>query len=149
MKMKIAPRITLFGNCKEAAAFYQRVFPDLRATLEPYSQHSGQFAGMLRPEHEDLIYRAELVFPCEEGPFRLIMGDSPSVLFGGGGVIQYNPTLELVHSEQEWIQSAYEKLMEGGKSNTALQAEEGGLRGSLIDQFGICWEFLCPLKESI
>ena len=139
----VACNITMYGNCREAIGFYEKCFNITDKEIVTFGEVADQLNfGSVVQGKEDMIYQAKLFFPCTEGKFVLMMGDSPSILFNDStnGNCKDNITLNIGFSEEVELAETYEKLAVSGKNNIKPRsAGQGITEGSLIDKFGICW----------
>ncbi len=138
------------GFCRDVAAFYENVF-DIRA--EEMIRYGDLPQGNKLPAAgADMIFSAVLPFSYGGGISALRLMDSaesaadginrydPSALLFYHG--QYNPLFTVRDSDTAFLAGAFERLKNGAKLNRPLQPDdEGGMFGSLIDRYGICWNF--------
>lgn len=144
--MKLSSQITFRGCCQEAIKFYQQIFNPIKVKVETFEEHKDLFGGILKEEHYNFIYRAEITFKSEDSVSTIIMCDSPSIIFSdySNNVNLDNIIYEISDSDEEIIKAIYNKLAVGGKTNTPLQSKPPfKLQGSLIDKFGVCWNIFC------
>lgn len=128
MKQQIAPYINFQGKAREAMELYRSV---LGGKLEVFAAGEG---GTPRPaEPGDHIMHARLA------------GDG-FLIIGSDGHPSYPPTtgdnlaIVLVGTDKAAMQSAFEKLAEGGKVKMPLtEGPWGGAAAWLTDRFGINW----------
>ena len=128
MKQQVAPYINFQGRAREAMELYQSV---LGGKLELYAAGD---QGAPRPaEPGDRIQHARL------------SGDG-FLLVGSDGHPNYPPTtgdniaVVLVGTDRAAMQSAFEKLSEGGQVKMPLtEGSWGGAAAWLSDRFGINW----------
>ena len=128
--MKAIPYLYFNGNGQQAIDLYQKVF---KADEPQIMRYKDQASPGLRPEHENLIMHAELIF-----------GDNIIYISDSGGdtsvVVGDNLQINLNCDSEEEIRSIYEQLSDGGHIRMALQDTFwGAIFGSLTDPFGITW----------
>lgn len=59
----------------------------------------------------------------------------------------YNPVFIVRDSDTAYLSSAFQRLTEGAKLNRPLMPDDKGvLCGSLIDKYGICWNFYSAME---
>jgi PhnB protein len=128
MKQQVAPYINFQGRAREAMELYQSV---LGGKLELYA------AG---PEGSP--HRAE---PGERIQYARLTGDGFLVI-GSDGHPSYPPTpgdniaVALIGSDRAAMQSAFEKLSEGGQVKMPLtEGPWGGVAAWFADRFGVNW----------
>lgn len=123
------------GDCREAVQFYAEVF----GTEQPKIMTFGE----MPPNPE---------FPIPEATKDLIMHTRISifgstVMFsdvfpGMPFVVGNNISLSVVTEDADALQSAFDKLKEGGKVGMELQETFWSKRyGNLTDKFGVQWQF--------
>jgi PhnB protein len=128
MKQQVAPYINFQGRAREAMELYQSI---LGGDLQLYAAGEG---GRPRPaERGDRIQHARL---SGEG----------FLVIGSDGHPSYPPTtgdniaIALVGPDATAMQSAFEKLSEGGTVKMPLtRGSWGGAAAWLTDRFGINW----------
>ena len=128
--MKAIPYLYFNGNGQQAIDLYQTVF---KAGEPQIMRYKDQASPGLRPEHENLIMHAELIF-----------GDNIIYISDSGGdtsvVVGDNLQINLNCDSEEEIRSIYEQLSDGGHIRMELQDTFwGAIFGSLTDPFGITW----------
>jgi PhnB protein len=128
MKQQVAPYINFQGRAREAMELYQSV---LGGTLELYA--AGDQGAPRAAEPGDRIQHARL---SGEG----------FLLVGSDGHPNYPPTtgdnmaVLLVGTDRAAMQSAFEKLSEGGQVKMPLtEGPWGGAAAWLADRYGINW----------
>lgn len=147
--MKICARLTFNGYCQGALAFYQNIFNGSINNMVRFSQ-AKELRGITMDERSsNFVYEAELEINFGEERFYLMVGDSPSLVFGG--VTEFtanndNITFDLVGHDLEVMKKIYEDLLEEGKTNIPMRESEHNFFASLIDKYGVCWNIKC-LKE--
>jgi PhnB protein len=128
MTMQVAPYINFQGRAREAMELYHSI---LGGKLELYAAGEG---GAPRPaEQGDRIQHARL-----SGDGFLIVGSDghPSYPATAGD----NIAIALVGRDRAAMQSAFEKLAEGGQVKMPLtEGPWGGAAAWLSDRFGINW----------
>ncbi len=128
MKQQIAPYINFQGRAREAMGLYQSV---LGGELQLFTAGEGGAPQKAKPG--DAIMHARLA------------GDG-FLIIGSDGHPSYPPTtgdnlaIVLVGSDRVAMQSAFDKLAEGGKVKMPLkEGPWGGAAAWLTDRFGINW----------
>ena len=128
MKQQVAPYINFLGRAREAMEFYHSI---LGGTLELYA--AGKDGAPRPAQAGDPIQHARL---SGEG----------FLLIGSDGHPSYPPThgdniaIVLVGNDRATMQSAFEKLSQGGKVKMPLtEGPWGGAAAWLTDRFGINW----------
>ena len=128
MKQQVAPYINFQGRAREALELYHRI---LGGKLELYA--AGENGASRPAEAGERIQHARL------------SGDGFLVI-GSDGHPSYPPTngdnmgIVLVGSDRAAMQSAYDRLAEGGQVKMPLtEGPWGGAAAWLTDRFGITW----------
>ena len=140
------------GYCASVVDYYSKSFDLTPVHIQLYknSPHANEINGA----GGDKIYSAIFHFPHNDGFYALKIKDTldsaikntnsyrtdiPTQSHCGG-----NPVFTLRDNNPEYLTKTFAKLAEGvcAKMNKPITTEANGLlHGSLIDSFGICWEF--------
>lgn len=137
------------GFCSEVIAYYEIAFDIEVAEVVRYAD--SPYADKVSGEGGSKIYRAILAF--EEGGRRyaLRLSDSlESAVNNSDGYDpnallfyrkSYNPVFVFRDEKEEYLIETFDRLSIGAKLNKSIQEEKSGMSGSLIDRYGICWNF--------
>lgn len=140
--------LTFDGFCNEVLSFYQDVFNINASEIVKYRNSS--YADDVHKAGMDKIYSAILEFKDGKNTYAIKLGDSiQSAMEGINGYDKdallfyqklYNPVFTLRGRSREGLESAFNRLTNGGKVNRQLSAYSENIDyGSLIDRYGICW----------
>lgn len=123
------------GNCREVVEFYGDVFGLEAPQIMTFGDVPPDPNHPVPEEAKTLVMHTRLNISGSNVMF--------SDTFPGMSVTQGdNFSLSLVTKKREEIQSAYDKLKDGGKVKMELQKTFWTeLYGSLVDKFGIEWQF--------
>lgn len=146
----IAHCLTFDGFCSDVIAFYEKVFRIKAAEVVKYGD--SLCGDKIPAEGADKIYSATLPFVQGDQIYALRLRDSyesavegintydpKALLFYQG---QYNPVFTLRDADTSFLSEAFTRLTDGAKLNRPLASgDDGALFGSLIDKYGICWNF--------
>lgn len=123
------------GNCREVVEFYADVFGLKAPQIMTFGDVPPDPNHPVPEEAKTLVMHTRLNISGSNVMF--------SDTFPGMSVTQGdNFSLSLVTKNREEIQSAYDKLKVGGKVKMELQKTFWTeLYGSLVDKFGIEWQF--------
>lgn len=140
----ISSSITFYGNCMKAIEFYKKVFINCKTEIIKYADVAEALnLGDTVKGKEDLIYQATLIINLGGCDTIFTMADSPSLLFLGQSTTPNNIdnlTFVIAVDDSKYLESLYNALIDGGKSNILPRINNlGYLEGSLIDRFGVCW----------
>ena len=123
------------GFCAEATAHYAGVFGAPPVQVECY-------------ENSEKIRRA--IVPLPHAPYALFLRDTPESArdntnaYDPTALLFYqntNPLFSLRHSGAAYLAGAFARLSIGAKMNKPFTADGNAHHGSLIDKYGICWDF--------
>ena len=144
--MIIAPQIVFYGNCSEAVNFYKKIFNLSDVNIVTFGDVQSILNIGIAEKDRNLIYSAELYFSTEFGISSFLLSDSISIIFDDSlnrnKNIKNNISIEISDIDKERIKVLYNKLAKEGKINTKLKSSVySELHGSIIDKYGICWNF--------
>lgn len=137
------------GFCSEVIAHYEIAF-DIETTETVYYADS-PCADKVSGEGGSKIYRAILAFQEGEQLHALRLSDSLEAAINNSDGYDpnallfyrksYNPVFVFRNNKEEYLIETFDRLSIGAKLNKSIQEEKNGLSGSLIDRYGICWNF--------
>lgn len=150
--------LTFDGFCSDVIAFYESVF-QIKAT-EVIKYCDCPQCDKIPLVGADKIYSAVLPLGHGNNTYALKLSDSydsamvgrnsydPNALLFYQGL--YNPLFTVRDNDVEYLSQAFERLKCGAKLNRPLTPEDNGtVYGSLIDKYGICWNFYCRWISTI
>ena len=148
--------LTFDGFCRDVIAFYEKVFGIHAQELTRYGDLPHE--NKLSAAGADMIYSAVLPFRHGGATSALKLMDSPASAADGISRYdpeallfyqrQFNPLFTLRDSDTVFLADAFRRLADGAKLNRPLQSDEqGNVFGSLIDRYGICWNFYSFTEE--
>lgn len=142
--MKISLYVTMYGNCKKAIEFYQKVFNVKNLKIVTFEEAAPMLGIEIQNSVKNLIFRGELEIDTGNSNFSLVLADSPAMIFSDSFSknpnIVDNISLEILDSNIEWIEKVFNELKKDGKVNIELKKTfNSELYGSVMDKFGICW----------
>ena len=122
------------GECREAAAFYARVFESEVQGLMRYADMPPDPSFPLAEEDKDRVMYCNVpIFGCN-----VMLCDSPASMPVTVGD-NLSPTLSTTDMEE--IRRLYALLLEGGEVNMPLQKTFwSDLYGSVTDRYGVVWQ---------
>ena len=129
--------INFKGNCREAVEFYAEVFNTEKPQIMSYGDTPPQPGQEFQEfeEVKDMVMHASLNINGSIVMFQDVLPVMPLT-------IGDNINLTLSMKDMEEIKSAFSKLREGGMVHMELQETFWSkLYGSVIDKFGIPWQF--------
>lgn len=132
------------GNCREAVEFYAKVFDTEKPNIMTFGEaHSDNSDFKLPEEAKNLIMHANINVRGS----RLMFSDNfPGTPYTVGN----NITVALIDDDLDYMKRAFEMLKEGGKVEMELQETFWSKAyGSIIDKFGVLWQFSHEDKQSI
>ncbi len=133
--MAIQVYINFNGNCREAVEYYAKVFGTEQPKIMLFGDAPPDPEFILKEEEKNLVMHTELVISGTN----VMFSDTPSNM---PLVVGNNFTLTVVTKDAQEITNAYNLLQVGGQITMALQETFWSkLFGSVIDQFGISWQF--------
>jgi len=138
------------GFCRDVIAFYENVFNISAVNVVTYGEAS--CADCVSIPGKEMIFSAILCFSAGGSTCRLMLRDSYSSAVSGVNSYdrdallfyqgKYNPVFELKDADSILLSETFEKIKKGAKLNRPLSLDDhGALYGSLIDKYGICWNF--------
>ena len=133
--MPFSPYLNFNGNTKEAMLFYKDVFNASEIDIMYFKDMPEDENFPITDENKDLVMHGELKIKDTLFMFSDVPPDS-DVKFGD------NITLMFDSLDLEELQSAYDRLKEGGKVLMELQETFWSKAyGYLVDKFGVGWQF--------
>jgi uncharacterized glyoxalase superfamily protein PhnB len=145
------------GFCGDVIAYYENAFQTKATEVIRYSD--SPYAKQISTLGVDKIYSATLQFSHEKKIYALKLCDS--VISAINGLYEYDPNALLFYqkiynpvftvrdSDKEYLSSSFSRLAIGAKLNKRMApTNDGDLHGSMIDRYGICWEFFSKLGDS-
>lgn len=144
------------GFCSDVIKYYENAF-NIKAT-EVVRYKDSPCNAEVPSVGKDKIYSAVLNFQNGNQIYPLKLSDSiESALTGSYGYDpnallfyknKYNPIFTLRDKDAVYLSDSFNKLAIGSKLNKSFsQNEEGVLSGSLIDKYGICWNFVNNIND--
>ena len=136
------------GFCADVIAYYENAFDIIATEVVRYAETP--YADTV--EGKDKIYNALLEFTDDGRKYAIKLRDSMNsavhdlyeydskqLLFYQ---MLYNPILNFSDKDKEYLQDSFRKLSVGAKLNKPfVSSENADVCGSLIDKYGICWNF--------
>lgn len=133
--MSIDVYINFNGNCREAVEYYAQVFETEKPKFMTFGETPSHPDYPLPEEAKQLIMHTRLNISGSNVMFSDVF---PGMPFVEGN----NITLAFVTDNKEEIRKSFDKLKDGGKVEMELQETFWSkYYGSLIDKFGIHWQF--------
>ncbi|MDT3428909.1 PhnB protein [Paenibacillus forsythiae] len=133
--MAVEAYLNFNGNCREAVEFYAQVFGTEEPKLMTFGEAPPNPEYPLPEEAKDLIMHTRLIIFGSTVMFSDVF---PGMPFVAGN----NISLAIVSDDIDALQSAFDKLKEGGKVGMELQETFWSkCYGSLSDKFGVEWQF--------
>ena len=133
--MAIDVYINFNGNCREAVTFYAQVFGAEQPHIMSFGDTPPDPAFPLPEEAKDLVMHARLNINGSTVMFSDVFPGMPFI-------VGNNISLSIVTKDIDEVKSLFNKLKEGGKVGMELQETFWSkCYGSVIDQFGIEWQF--------
>jgi len=134
-EMAIDVYINFNGNCREAVTYYAQVFGTEQPQIMAFGDTPPDPAFPLPEEAKDLVMHARLNL---SGSNVMFSDTFPGMPF----VVGNNISLAVVTKDIDEVKSLFDKLKEGGKVSMELQETFWSkLYGSVVDKFGIEWQF--------
>ncbi len=138
------------GFCREVISFYESVFQLKAERLVKYGDLP--WADGLSEAGKEMIFSAVLCFVEGECGHSLMLRDSVDAAISGVNSYEknallfyhgmYNPVFEMECSDKMFLTKVFDKIREGARLNRPLVSDTAQvLHGSLIDRYGICWNF--------
>lgn len=133
--MSIDIYLNFNGNTREVAEYYAEVFGLEKPHIMTFGEMKPDANHPLPDEAKSLVMHTRLNI----GGSNVMFSDTfPGMPYTQGN----NFSLSLVTKNREEIQSAYDKLKDGGEVVMELQKTFWSeLYGSVVDKFGIQWQF--------
>ncbi|QWU18318.1 PhnB protein [Paenibacillus sophorae] len=139
--MAVDAYLNFNGNCREAVEFYAQVFGTEEPKLMTFGQAPPNPEYPLPEEAKSLIMHTRLII---FGSNVMFSDTFPGMPFTVGN----NISLAIVTDDKDALQSAFDKLKEGGKVGMELQETFWSKAyGSLSDKFGVQWQFNLGMEE--
>lgn len=139
--MSVDAYLNFKGNCRDAVLFYAEVFDQETPKMMTFGDMPPHPDYPLPEEAKSMIMHTRLRISGSNVMFSDVF---PNMPFIEGN----NVTLAIVSDSKEEIQSAFDRLKEGGTIGMELQETDWtSLYGSLTDKFGIHWQFNLGLGE--
>ncbi|MGG4498916.1 VOC family protein [Brevibacillus reuszeri] len=133
--MAVNVYLSFNGNCREAVEYYANVFGTDIPQMMRFGDTPPDPNFALPEEAKDLIMHTRLTI---SGSPVMFSDTFPGMPFQTGN----NFSLAMVSANREEIESAFHKLKEGAQVRLELQETFWSkCYGSLIDKFGIEWQF--------
>lgn len=133
--MAVDVYINFNGNCREAVTFYAEVFGAEPPHIMSFGDTPPDPAFPLPEEAKDLVMHARLNINGSTVMFSDVFPGMPFI-------VGNNISLSIVTKDIDEVKSLFDKLKEGGKVGMELQETFWSkCYGSVIDQFGIEWQF--------
>jgi PhnB protein len=133
--------INFDGNCREAVAFYAKVFKSKVENLMTYGQTPPDPNFPLAKEDRDKVMYAGI----QIGGITVMFMDMPSgsPLIVGNNI---NPTISMDNKEE--VERIFNELKDGGEVYMELQQTFfSELYGMIKDKFGVIWQILYYVRE--
>ena len=133
--MAVQVYINFNGNCREAVTFYAEVFGTEEPQIMTFGETPPDSEFVIPPEASNLVMHTQLNI---SGSIVMFSDIFPGMPFTAGN----NISLTIVSNSTEEIKSLFSLLKEGGSVEMDLQETFWSkCYGSLIDKFGIIWQF--------
>ena len=139
--MKLELFINFDGNCREAVAFYAKVFKSEISNLMTYGEAPADPDCPIADEDKEKVCYAgvkvgNMIMMCMDMP-----SDMPLVL--GNNI---NPTLNT--SDKQEVERIFNELKDGGEVYMELQQTfYSELYGMLKDRYGVIWHIMYYVNE--
>jgi len=145
------------GFCSDVISHYENVFNTKATDVITYS--NSPYADKICAAGANKIYSAILRFQNGNKAFALKLYDEPeSAINGSYGYDpnallfyhqHYNPVFTVRDNDKTYLTDSFSRLSNGAKLNKPLAStDDGGMHGSLIDKYGICWEFYLDKNDN-
>lgn len=133
--MSVDVYLNFNGNCREAIEFYAEVFGADLPKIMTFGDTPADPNYPLPEEAKNMVMHSRLSIMGSNVMFSDVF---PNMPFTVGN----NVSLAIVTEDKEAIESAFNRLKEGGKVGMELQETFWSpLYGMLEDKFGIHWQF--------
>lgn len=133
------------GFCDKVISHYENVFDTKAVDVLTYNDVSGNMPG------GEKIYDASISFTDGDKCFTIKLRDTFDSAqynydkYNPNALLFYknhNPLLSIKSQDKTALESCFARLTAGAKLNKPMSKDEFGmLNGSLIDKYGICWDF--------
>ena len=142
------------GFCNEVIEYYENAF-GIRAknvilyrTTKYANEVKGKdkiFSALLEFTNGNQVYAIRLQDSFESAIHDVYKYDSNALLFYHE---RYNPIFNITDHDTEYLSECFQNLSKGGKLNKLIDfSDKTKLCGSLIDKYGICWNFAYEDKQ--
>jgi len=139
--MSVEAYLNFNGNCREAVEYYAQVFGTEIPKMMSFGEMPPNPEYPLPEEAKHLIMHTRLNISGSNVMFSDVF---PGMPFVAGN----NISLTIVSENMDEIQSAFNKLKDGGTVGMDLQETFWSKAyGSLTDKFGIIWQFNLGISE--
>lgn len=139
--MSIYVYLNFNGNCREAISYYAEVFGAEMPKIMTFSEMPEDPNFILPEEAKNMVMHARLDIL---GSYIMFSDVFPNMPFTVGN----NVSLSIVTDDRDAIESAYNRLKEGGNIGMELQETFWSpLYGMLEDKYGIHWQFNLGTSE--
>jgi len=133
--MSVDIYINFNGNCREAVEYYAQVFGTEKPNIMSFGDAPPNPEYPLPKEAKNLVMHSRLNIAGSNVMFSDVF---PGMPFNAGN----NISLAIVHKNLDELKSYFHGLKEGGTVRMELQETFWSkCYGSLIDKFGIEWQF--------
>ncbi|AJY73437.1 VOC family protein [Paenibacillus beijingensis] len=133
--MSVDVYLNFNGNCREAVEYYAQVFEAGEPKMMTFGEAPPHPEFPLPEEAKGLIMHTRLTISGSNVMFSDVF---PGMPFTAGN----NISLSIVTDNKDEIESAFNKLADGGTVGMELQETFWSpLYGSVTDKFGIIWQF--------
>lgn len=130
------------GNCREALAFYGKVFGAEPTQIMTFGEMPVDPNMPIPEEAKDRILNASIIMAGS----RVLMSDT---MPNSPVVIGRNITIMVVSDDEDMIRRAFEGLKEDGEELMELQETFWSpLYGYLVDKFGVGWQLNFEPKDA-
>lgn len=138
------------GFCSDVIAYYENAFNIKAAKVIKYinSPYSNKipaagadkiYSAIIQFNHGNHTYLLKLCDSIESAMDGIYGYDPNALLFYQG---RYNPVFTLKDNDTTYLFDSFKRLMIGAKLNRPMMpADDGSIYGSMIDKYGICWNF--------
>lgn len=139
--MSVDAYLNFNGNCREAVEYYAQVFGTEIPNMMSFGEMPPNPEYPLPEEAKHLIMHSRLNISGSNVMFSDVFPGMPFV-------VGNNISLTIVSDNMDEIQSAFNKLKDGGTVGMELQETFWSkCYGSLTDKFGIIWQFNLGISE--
>lgn len=148
--------LTFDGFCGDVISFYENVFQIKAAEIIKYGD--SPYKDKIPAAGADKIYGALLQFKHGNRTCALKLRDSYDSAMDGINRYDpnallfyqkfYNPVFTLRENDTVYLSESFKRLMNGAKLNREMTPDgKGSVYGSLIDKYGICWNFYSVTED--